>query len=70
MMRLRAVSIAIQPFYIVIIAAKWKCSFVSESLFTYLYMCVCVCVSFSNKKIRKGIISPGRFPKLSHLLTP
>lgn len=69
MMRLRAVSIVMKPFYIVIIAAKWKCSFVSESLFTYLYTCVCVCVSLSNTKIRKGIISRGRFPKLSHLLT-
>lgn len=50
MMRLRAVSIAMQPFYIVIIAAKWKCSFVSESLFTYLYICVCACVFLSTTK--------------------
>lgn len=49
MMRLRAVSMEMEPFYIVIIAAKWKCSFVSASLFTYLYVCVCVCISFSNK---------------------
>lgn len=69
MMRLRAVSMAMEPFYIVIIAAKWKCSFVSESLFTYLYICVCCVYFFQQQKIIEGIRSHGRFPKLSHLLT-
>lgn len=35
MMKLRAVSMVMEAFYIVIVAAKWKFSFVSGCLFTY-----------------------------------